>query len=182
MNPNYPYARLSIFNPADEWDRPVATDEGLGGALSVGWRDLAWQVGASTVYGRRDGDDELLYSLQLGANPEVLGWLPFSLIYLGEVQAAHRFSSKNRDTMALSAFHELGVMPAKGVSANLRYDWMDADVDAQFDSRHRLTGSVEFNPYPWGQLQLAYRHNWAHNEQRFESDSDEVLVQLHGWY
>ena len=182
INPNYLYAHLSVFNAADQWDEPIDPDGGYGTALAVGWRDLAWHLGGSAIYGRRDGDDQIAYSAQWAANLEVAGWLPFSLIYLGEFHFNHLLPETGRSSLGLSAFHEFDYLVLRGLNAKLRYDWFDSDVDVEFDTGHRGTLALEWHVYTYAEIQASYRHNWTNNEERFDSGADEFFVQLHGWY
>lgn len=179
-NPNYPYFHLSVFNTADEWDRPMDPDDGWGAALSAGYRELFWQVGGSAMYGSRDDLDQVLGSVQWALNFHVPGWLP--LIYLGEYVVNHARPAAGEPQTGLAAFHELDWLLTRGLIAHLRYDWQDTDVTLKFDSRHRATVGLEWHPYTYLEILGQYRHNWRHTEDRFASDADEILLQLHGWF
>ena len=95
MNPNYPYIHVSVFNAADQWDKPIDADGGNGMAISSGYRDLGWHGGGSLVYGNRGGVsetggfDQLIYSVQAGLNFHYLADVP--LIYMGEYHFNHLY-------------------------------------------------------------------------------------------
>ncbi|MCB9535213.1 MAG: hypothetical protein H6704_03035 [Myxococcales bacterium] len=182
INPNYLYAHLMVFNAADQWDEPIDPDGGYGTAASVGWRDLWWQLGGSAIYGTRDDGHQIAYSAQWALNFEQPGWIPFSLIYLGEFHLNHTFPETGRNGLGLSAFHELDYLAFQGFNTKLRYDWFDADTEIQYDTGHRLTFGFEWHVYTYAEIQATYRHNWTNTEERFDSGQDEFFVQLHGWY
>jgi hypothetical protein len=196
INPNYAYGHISVFNMADHWDSPVDTDCGYGGAAAGGWRDLGWQLGGSLVYGQRSalskGDcgsagevpewAQLVASVQWALNFHFLTrFLP--LIYMGEYHVNSTDVEGNSDTShGLSAFHEIGWLVMQGLNATLRYDWADANVDFRYDTMHRINVGFEWYPVPFLEVVTRYRHNWFHTDDRFDTDADEFLLMLHGWY
>jgi hypothetical protein len=184
LNPNYAYFHLAAFNAADAWDDPVAPDDGYGVALSAGWRDLVWHLGTSLMYGSRDRDDQrfdqILGGLQWALNLQVLGWLP--LIYLGEYDVNHVSHDDREAVTSLVAYHELDWILHESLVARLRYDWRDGDVDFAYDSAHQAALGLEWHPYTYVDLNLQYRHRWTNPEDRFETEADEILFILHGWY
>ncbi|MEE2644914.1 MAG: hypothetical protein VYD19_08270 [Myxococcota bacterium] len=199
INPNYPYLHVSLFNPAPEWSAPLETGFGWGGAVSAGWRDHAWHGGASVVYNGRPENptqlqadprsDRVAYSIQWGANLYVLP-LELPLIYLGELSVHQTFrgdlTPAEELTLSngtgLAAFHELGWLITRGLNLKTRYDWFDTNTDFAFDTLHRATLAIEFFPYRYSEISLSYRHNWSDNENRFDLASDEVFLQIHGYY
>lgn len=178
-NPNYPYAHLSVFNPADEWDAPIDGDAGVGTALTAGWRDLGWHAGGSLAYANRDGN-QVVASAEWALNLHVLTGLPF--IYLGQYLINAASPDKARASTGLASFHEVGWWATKGLNLRLRYDWADPDVELKFDSAHQLTASVDLYPTQFLELILQYRHAWQTNEDRFDSDGDALLFMLHAFY
>lgn len=183
FNPNRAYFHLAAFNAADDWDDPVEPDDGYGAALSAGWRDLVWHLGASLLYGSRDRDDQkldqILGGVQWALSLQALGWAP--LIYLGEYDVDHVSHDEREAVTSLVAFHELDWILHESLVARLRYDWRDADVDFAFDSRHQGVLGLEWHPYTFVDLNLQYRHRWTNHEDRFETEADEILFILHGW-
>ncbi len=199
INPNYFYGHLSLFNAAqsnlkfagdEAFESPIKSEDGWGGALAVGYRELAWQLGVSELVGVRSenvgGTDEdisqFMTSVQAALNFEVIwDWLP--LIYLGEyhINIEDRLGESEKRT-GLSAWHEIGWMFVTGMNSKVRYEWIDPDTDYAYDSRHRLAVGLEFHPYKYVTLMGQYRHNWVNDEDRFEFGADEVFWQLHGYY
>ncbi|MEZ4472479.1 MAG: hypothetical protein R3F60_17135 [bacterium] len=178
-NPNYPYAHVSVFNPADQWDKPIDADAGIGTALTGGWRDLAWQAGGSLAYGHKQGD-QVAASGELGLNLEVLTGLP--LLYLGQYMVNHQAPEDGRSFTGLAAFHEVDWWIMQGLNLRLRYDWSDPDVELKFDSAHQLTASLDVYPTPYVELITQYRHGWTNDENRFEIEGDALLFMLHAFY
>ena len=191
INPNYLYAHLSVFNPADQnlkfagdqsFESPIDADAGWGSALSVGWRDLFWQAGASGVFGQRDDASQLMLSLQAALNFEVM-WDFLPLIYLGEFHVNNTERPGGDDTQTrLAAWHELGWLIVEGLNSKVRYEWADVDTDFKFDTAHRATAGLELHPYTWTTVMAQYRHNWTNSEERFEFSADEFFIQLRAWY
>lgn len=178
-NPNYPYAHLSVFNPSNDWDKPIDTDAGIGTALTGGYRDLGWHAGGSLAYAHRDGDQVVL-SAEWALNLHVLTGLPF--IYLGQYLINATMPETGRNSTGLAAFHEIGWWATQGLNVRLRYDWADADTELKFDSAHQLTASLDVYPTQFVELILQYRHAWNNNADRLESDGDALLLMLHAFY
>lgn len=178
-NPNYPYGHLSVFNPSDQWDKPIDPDQGIGTALTGGWRDLIWQAGGSLAYARKAGD-QVVASGEWGLNLEVLTGLP--LLYLGQYLINHRAPEEARSTTGLAAFHELDWWIVQGLNMRLRYDWADPDVEVEFDTNHQVTAGLDFYPIPFVELIAQYRHQWTNTEDRLELEGDALLFLLHAFY
>ena len=187
LNPNYPYLHLSIFNPANDWDKPIDFDNGFGTAISAGYRELGWHAGGSVIYGNRGeldgapGMDQVAVSAQWAANLYVLTDI-IPLIYMGEFHVNNMIPETGRNTTGLSAFHELGWLIIEGLNTTLRYDWADSDIELMYDSMHRLSFGFEWYPVQFLEVVARYRHNWRHTDDRFSAGKDEILLMLHGWY
>ncbi len=194
INPNYFYGHLAVYSANEEWeDQFEFEDGGFGTTLSAGWRDLGWQAGSSITYGRReglssDGDtgNQMIYSLQWAYNFYGAGdgeWAPdiAPLIYLGEYSINHQ-PDRELNEIGLAAFHEINWLIVQGLNSKLRYSWIDPDTKVEFDTNHRLAVGLEFYPIMFTEVIVQYRHNWSNTDDRFEGDSDEFFVQLHGWY
>jgi hypothetical protein len=184
VNPNYPYLHLALFNATDDWKKPVKGDDGYGAALSAGWRDLAWQLGTSLMYGHRDRSDQkfdqMMAGLQWALNFDQIGWGPF--IYLGEYDVNH-VAFEGRDAVtSLTAFHEVDWIFVESLNALVRYDWQDPDIKLAYDTRHRATVGLDWHPVEYLSLSAQYRHNWTNTSDRFETGTDEILAIIHGWY
>lgn len=206
-NPNYLFMHASIFNAADQWDSPVNTDDGFGGALMAGWRDLNWHLSGSVIYGTRPAEAEdipayqqVAWGAQWGLNlagVNKLNRLPdgsplyavdsliginLPIIYLGEFVFNNRFPERGRNTLGLAASHELDWLITRGINFKLRYDWRDGDTDVQFDSQHRATTGFEIHPYTYTTVIAQYRHNWNNSDTRFKTSVDEMLLIMRAWY
>jgi len=201
INPNYLYAHFSLFNAPDfpmtvqnfseEGAAPFFTTDGAyGAALAAGWRDLAWHAGGAVIYGNRGaiGDPDNKYnqvalSAEWALNFDVFaGDMDLPLTYLGQYTVNHQAPDVGRNTTGLAAMHEVDYLITRGVSAMARYDWSDTDVEASFDSRHRLQAGFDIHPYTHVELNVRYRHNWTSTEERTEIGGDEVVFIVHGWY
>lgn len=178
-NPNYPYANLSVFNPSNDWDKPIDGDAGIGTALTAGYRDLGWHAGGSLAYANRDGN-QVVASAEWALNLHVLTGLPF--IYLGQYLVNAAMPEVGRNFTGLAAFHEIGWWATQGLNVRLRYDWADPDTELKFDSAHQLTASVDVFPTQFVELILQYRHAWNNSADRLDSEGDAVLLMLHAFY
>ncbi len=206
-NPNYLFMHASLFNAADQWDTPIDTDDGFGGAVMAGWRDLNWHLSGSMIYGTRPevSDDvpayqQLAWGVQWGLNlagVNKLNTLPagsplyavdsligvnLPLIYMGELHFNHRVPETGRNSLGLAASHEFDWLITRGVNFKVRYDWLDSDTEVEFDTVHRATTGFEVHPYSHTTITAQYRHNWTNSENRGKTDIDEMLVILRGWY
>ena len=184
LNPNYLYAHLSIFNPAREWDEPFEVDDRFGAALSVGYRDLLWQAGASFMVEDTAETKEawagINWSLNLHSathNWKGFDWLP--LIYLGEiVYRGLEVTASEEVVHTLALYNEIDWWVMDGLNVEVRHDWIDPNLDVPDDQLHRLVVGVRLHPYTWVSLMAFFRHNIEAND----TFNDEYLVQLHAWY
>ncbi len=201
INPNYFYGHFSLFNAPDfpmtvenfseEGVDPFFTADGAyGAALAAGWRDLAWHAGGALIYGNRGaiGDPDVKYdqvalSAEWALNVDVIaGELDLPLTYIGQYTVNHRAVDGERSTTGLAAMHQVDYLITRGISAMMRYDWADSDVEVAFDSRHRLQLGFDIHPYTYLELNVRYRHNWTNTEERASIGGDDLVFIVHGWY
>ncbi len=182
---NYPYASISAFKPALPFgNNPLATDDGWGSAVSAGWRDLGWSLGASGMIRRRPlekGGNTTDFSLQWSFNPwRYVSWLPVT--YMGEVAAgAWQRPFSGRDTNQLAAFHQLSFVVVPGVTLHGRYDFWDPDQEIVQDEIHRPGAALEVVFIPGLTVRTDVRVGLPAGGSPGE-DSTDVFVQLHGWF
>jgi hypothetical protein len=183
LNPNYPYVHAAVFSSVHDGHSPIP-DDGRGAALSLGYRDLAWQLGGSFMFETRDDADDVWvggnWALNLfrPSHPwKGLALAPF--VYLGEVDL--RRTSPNSDARAVSAlaaFHELAWIPRSWVRVMARYEWRDFDLEIREDHRQRLSAGVSLHPVP----QLEVGAQVRINQEPVETlDDDELLLMIHVW-
>jgi len=182
LNPNYLYANVSVFNPANDWADPFEVDDHFGTAVNVGYRDLLWQLGASFMFEDRSDAQEAWGSLQWSLNfhSATHNWKGLDLvplIYLGE--ATYRFMDEGAaETHSLALMNELDWWVMDGLNVEVRHDYLDPNLDVDDDQLHRLSVGVRYHVYTWISMMVFYRHN----HEATDEFNDEVLVQLHAWY
>ncbi len=182
---NYPYASLSAFKPAlATGSNPFATDDGWGSALSFGWRDLGWSLGASGMIRRRPlegGGNTTDVSVQWSYNPwRYVSWLPVT--YMGEVAAGqYQRPFSGKDATQLAAFHQLSLSLMPGVTLHGRYDFWDPDRAVIEDEIHRPGAALEVVFVPGLTVRTDVRLGIPAGGSLGE-DSTDVFVQLHGWF
>lgn len=203
LNPNYLFAHASFYVngplgavPASA-GRGVGTnggrnrysvfdvDNGFGGAVHVGYRDLLWQLAGSVMFEDREGTNELWAGASWGLNLhrathpwKGLDWAP--VIYLGEIDfRSSLVKGDGRTIHGLTAFHELDFVLIESLFLQVRYDWQDPDLDLKDDHRHRYTAGVVFHPVNFVELIAQLRMNVEAGEDRLDN---QALVQLHLWY
>jgi len=180
VNPNYFFAHLSAFNASGDWKRPVDADAGWGTALHAGWRDLPWHLAGSLMLGGSERLSQQMVGASWAVDLAPLGWFPLS--YLGEYDLNRSTAKGGAPRTGLVAFHELNYLVHDGVNVKSRYEWQDSDIDAAYDSRHRAVVGVEWHAVRHLEVIAQYRHNWAYAEERWSAESDDMFLQLHGWY
>lgn len=178
LMPNYPYASVSFFNLADEWEAPIDADQGWGTALNAGYKDLLWQAGGQFAFGNREERTHINAGAIWSVNFHLLSdYSPF--IYLGEYDVRSSGEGGGQEAQTgLYATHELDWLIHRGVNFKFRYDWLDANIEKQYDSSHKYTAGIEWFPIDFAEIILQYRHN----REPTQISNDEIMVQLHGWY
>ncbi len=134
---NYPYFHLSAFKPSTKDARnPVETGSGWGAAISGGYRELGWQLGASAMVRQRplgDGGDTLEASLQWVWNPWFY-WEGLPLTYLGEATwGTLQRPNSGKETSQLAHYHQLAWTALNGVVVRGRFDYWDPDFEVADD-------------------------------------------------
>ncbi len=149
--PNYPYANVSAFTGVE--------DGGFGLAANVGWRDLAWSVGAHAMMKRRDAADT---RRDLDALGLAWGFNPFTLsnaipvTYIGELSFGRREALVTGEATTFYAMmHEVWVTLFNGVSLRLKYDLGSRGSDAGL--QQRFVVGTELSPVTGFTLQPQVR-------------------------
>lgn len=160
INPNYPYLYVSVFRPNQRHSPtqlsageqpPFFGVDGWGMAASAGWRDLGWQLGASTMVRRRaiaDGGNTTSYSLQWGFNP----WFyndHIPLTFVGEASFGTR-QRENSTTEAwqLAIYQRIDYLLFNGLNLLFKYDYSDPDLEVAGDHSHRFSAGVDWIALP----------------------------------
>lgn len=172
-NPNYLFVNAAAFYQGlDAWPGDTG-DEGVGFSAIGGWRDLGWQAFGSVHFlDRSQGPDEITAGAGWGLNL-------YPLVYMGEVDFRRQLSDTDgvEDADALFAYHELNWLVSRGVSALVKYDWLDPNLNFKDDHRDRYTVGLRADPFTYLQVDLQYRANL----QALDFLDHEVLFILHGW-
>ncbi|MFN3199063.1 MAG: hypothetical protein ACE366_11750 [Bradymonadia bacterium] len=179
---NYPYLHASVFKPSSAQARdPFATADGWGTAVSAGWRDLGWQIGASGMLRRRPlegGGDTTDVSLQWGFNPWFY-WKALPLTYLGEISAGRlQRPLSGKETTQTAAYHQLAWTAFNGIVIRGRYDFWDPDREVKEDHIHRP--GLGFDLHPW--TGLTFSADFRVGLPAGGNASGDLFLQLHGWF
>lgn len=142
LAPNYPYASVSAFTGME--------DGGFGLAANLGWRDLAWSLGAHAMIKRRDGVDT---RGDLDAIGVAWGFNPFTLsnsipvTYIGELSLGRRPALVTGDSTTFYAMmHEVWVTLFNGVSLRLKYDLGNRDLGGSAGLQQRFIVGTDLSP------------------------------------
>jgi len=188
-NPNYPVLVGSVFKQGlDAWPGDVCQgagsacpQEGFGGAGSVGYRALGWQIMGNAHYlDRADGPADATGGISWGVNL-------YPLVYLGELDYRRTIQSDpaQADINGLFAYHELDLLVARGVNLKFKYDWRDADLDLLDNEVYRITTGVEWHPVTYVDLEFQYRTNLANaapGRSTVGTSLSELLFIGHLWF
>jgi hypothetical protein len=81
------------------------------------------------------------------------------LVYLGELDFQRRSGADAGldDANGLFAYHEANWEILRGLSALLKYDWQDGNLDLKDDELHRVTVGAQWWPYTYVSLDAQYR-------------------------
>ena len=192
LAPNYPYASLSIFRPGEKdqfsADDPTATEsadflgvDGVGAALSAGYRELGWQLGGSLMTRRRgleDGGNTTSASVQWGLNP----WFyadKIPLTYLGEYALGRLQRASGESTLQAASYQELDYSVANGVTLRLKYDWSDPDFEVLNDHAHRVSLGADLTVMPGLRLSVMARKTIIPLVE--EPTGNDVIFFVRGW-
>jgi hypothetical protein len=154
-NPNYLIVQGGVFYQGLEAWEPLGevNDPGVGASGIVGWRDLGWHLFGNLHYlNREEGYDDAAFGASWGLN---LG----PLVYLGELDFQRRSGADAGldDANGLFAYHEANWEILRGLSALLKYDWQDGNLDLKDDELHRVTVGAQWWPYTYVSLDAQYR-------------------------
>jgi hypothetical protein len=162
LAPNYPYLNAAVFrpnqkeilsgaDPNNELDPSFWGVDGLGAALSAGWRDLGWSLGGSAMLRRRaleDGGDTDTLGLQGSFNP----WFysdSVPLTFMAEYDIGWRQRELSGKTAQhTAAYAELDWLPYNGLNLRLKYDFADPDAEVKEDHLHRVGFGFDLNIIP----------------------------------
>ncbi len=173
FNANYPYGNLALFyQGVDDWPGDDTT-EGYGAAFTGGYRNLALHAGMSAQWlDLTDGGQEVSVGPLWALNA-------YPLIWLAQVDYRSRVDdpSAERTSAAMYALHELQFSLPFALQLQLKYDWLDNDIDLKDDHRHRYTAGVEWNPVTHTQLVLQYRRSYLAER----PSAEDAILMLHLW-
>lgn len=184
---NYPYASVSAFKPGLATGlNPFATDDGWGTAVSGGWRDLGWSLGASAMVRKRpleDGGETMDGSLQWSLNP----WRWFEnlpVTYLGELAfGTLQRPLSGKGTSQVAHYHQLSYMFAgTGLTLHARYDFWDPDREVIDDEFNRPGAAVEFVVIPGLTLRGDIRVGLPAGAKSGAEEIADLFIHVHGWF
>jgi hypothetical protein len=160
---NYAFGQAVMFtegrNPDWPGDDATIAD---GAAVTLGWRDLGWQLALNAAHTGRESDD---FSDRWSAGSSwSLNLYP--VVYLGQVDMLVDLPARPRlDDIdlepGLSAFHQLTWQVTPGVAAFTQYEWIDDHLNVLDNHKHRLTLGGRLDPFNHLQLELRYRQSYA---------------------
>jgi hypothetical protein len=182
----YPFIQASYFQMKskyevpDQWDISDV-DDGTGYAVNLGWRDLAWSLGASTIVRNRpldQGGDTDTYGFYGSFNPWYFS-MHVPIMLQGEVDfgSAQRASGLKADKLVM--YGELDWVAWNGVNVIVAYDWADPDRDVIDDESGRFQLGGQFTVIPG--LTLDTRVRYLHVATPSGNDAD-FFAQLHFWF
>lgn len=192
MAPNYPYLHAAVFrpngkdlldagDPKNEEIPPFLGVDGWGAALSAGWRDLGWSLGASGMLRSRDlkdGGDTSTLGLVGSYNP----WFyndKVPLTLMGEYNVGYRQrEGSGAEALYQAAYAELDWLPVNGLNLRLKYDFTDPDGEVGEDHIHR--GGTGFDWYVVPNVALTGQVRLAVPAGGGELSPDGLFI-LRGW-
>ncbi len=124
---------------------------------------------------------------QLGVSFLQQGLIRFSGIYggiatkniswMGEVDLAEEYASSGT---ILTSYSEINYQMAKGLDAQLKYDFFDEDIDTLGSAIQRVTIGFELVPIPF--VEFRFQARFTDYAGRNTSMKEEFLIQLHSWF
>lgn len=197
--PNYPFVQASWFQSTAEGEKPDAfnpfdTDDGWGGAVNLGYRELGWTLGASYLMRERDledGGDRKAWGLYGAFNP----WfyrrsLPFT--YQFEVDRGEY--RRGGDTLAQTwlFYQELNWLAGNGVNFLLGHSWEDPDREVRDDEADRIHAGFQVTPVTGITLDFRLRYLLPRRDESGETafpivseasgpNGSDFFLQLHLW-
>lgn len=182
----YPFLHASYFKLKSKFEEPdpwdvFDVDDGWGAALNLGWRHMAWSLGASAMLRRRpldEGGDTDTYGVYGSFNP----WY-FSrrapLMLQGEIDfgSAQRASGLEADKLVI--YGEVDWAVWNGVNVILAYDWADPDRDVVDDESGRAQAGGQFTVIPGLTLDVRVRYLQVRTSKGNDAD---LFTQLHFWF
>lgn len=182
----YPFIHASYFQTKSKYEEPdpwdiFDVDDGTGYAVNLGWRDLAWSLGASTIVRDRpldQGGNTETYGVYGSFNPWFFSTgIPITL--QGEVDFGTAQRASGLDADKLVMYGELDWMAWNGVNLIVAYDWADPDRDVVEDESGRLQLGGQFIVIPG--ITLDARVRYLHVATPSGDDAD-LFAQIHIWF
>lgn len=149
LAPNYPFASVSVFKNFTPAGSAELLDGG-GGALALGWRDLAWSATAHVMLRRR----EAVFGGDLDAGGVTWGFSPFALsdalpfTLMGELSAGRREDLFGRRTTVAALYQEVWWLAANGLTVRAKYDLGSRDLGGPGALEHRFSLGLDLSPVP----------------------------------
>lgn len=184
---NYLYLHAQAFRQGFEGWFGEALPDADGASVSVGWRDLGYQLGFSAEALRRrmvddDGDPwnnggTFTTGMHVGVNL-------YPLVYLAELDwrvTQPVGAPLDEVAYAFAALHEVDWLFFRGLNGFVRYEWMDPNLTFRDDQFHRASVGLEWHPLSFTHLVLDYRYAWKAYD-FVSSASHDALLMVHFWY
>lgn len=142
--PNYPWGTASVFTNNIGNGR----DEGWGGTVAGGWRDLGWSLGAHAMMKNRGGmgrGDLLAAGVQWGFNPIYYNnKIPITVV--GEVSYGQRTTDATQRFAASTT--EAWWLLKNGLNLRIKHDFALTDLSIQGEWQQRWALGWEVAPIP----------------------------------
>jgi hypothetical protein len=179
LAPNYPFASVALFKNLTPVGSDIALD-GFGGTVSLGWRDLWFNLGAHGMIRRREienGGDMDAAGVTYGLSPFALSeYLPF--VIMGEVTLGRGPNALGGSDARLAVYHELWWLAFNGISLRLKHDLGSRDLDATSSLEQRLSVGLDVSPVPG--LSLLMQGRFLFDSPRSQGGADFFLT-THVW-
>jgi hypothetical protein len=182
----FPFIHVSYFQMKSKFEEPdpwdiFDVDDGNGYSVNLGYRGLAWSLGASTIVRNRpldQGGDSDTYGIYGSFNPWYFS-MDLPLMLQGEIDFGTAERASGLEAEKLVMYGEVDWRLWNGVNLLFAYDWADPDRDVADDHSHRFQVGGQFIVIPG--VTLDTRVRYLHVATENGSDTD-LFAQLHFWF
>ena len=172
INPNYPWANLSVYYQGVDAIPGDFAPPGFGASLTAGFRDLGWQSGGNFEALRLNNGTTLL------TTGPTWGVTLYPVVILGELDFRVTLPETGSSSVSAAIYNEVNTLVYPGVTALFSHQWTRSDITINTPQRHRLTFGVQWDILAGIQLAAQYRLNLA----TVGSATQDMLLWTHVWY